>query len=332
MRFAPFLRRSACLALAMAALAHAAPLAAQSPAAGPATGPSAAAGPGSAARELRIGVFLDADSLPLLVAEARGLFAKAGANVKLVVFQNPVERDAALQAGAVDGVVSDLLAAALAIQGGFELRVTSLTDGRYGLVSAPASGITNLGQLKGVPVGVSLNTIIQYATETMLAGAGLAPSEIQVVAVPKMPVRLEMLLAGQIKAACLPEPLLSAATARGATLLSASDDRGLGAGVLLFTKQVLDSRLAEVRAFYRAYAAAATAINADNASFRPFLAERANFPAELTASYRFVAYKSPRLPSAADIGKALAWLQAKGLLKAALAPESLLDSRAISGL
>lgn len=292
--------------------------------------PGAAQGLGAAGlRELRVGVFLDSDSIPLLVADARGLFAKEGVNVKLVTFQNPVERDAALQSGAVDGVVSDLLAAALAVQGGFELRVTSLTDGRYGVASAPGSGIANLAQLKGVQVGVSLNTIIQYATETMLSGAGLAPADIQVVAVPKMPVRLELLLAGQIKAACLPEPLLSAARARGATVLAQSDDAGLGAGVILFTKKALDERLADLRAFYRAYAGACALINADNDAFRPFLAEKVNFPADLTSTYRFVKYQAPRLPSEADIGKALAWLTSKGLVKSPIAPAALLDGRAI---
>ena len=291
--------------------------------------PAGTAGAGTGGRELRVGVFLDSDSIPLLVADACGLFAKEGVNVKLVTFQNPVERDAALQAGAVDGVVSDLLATALAVQGGFELRVTSLTDGRYGIASAPGSGISSLAQLKGVQVGVSLNTIIQYATETMLSGAGLAPADIQVLAVPKMPVRLELLLAGQIKAACLPEPLLSAARARGATVLAQSDDAGLGAGVILFTKKALDGRLAEVRAFYRAYAAACALINADNDAFRPFLAEKVNFPADLTAGYRFVKYQAPRLPSEADLAKALAWLSAKGLVKSPIAPAALLDGRAL---
>ena len=322
MRHVAIFRRFASLCMVSAVLL-AAPL---TPAAAQTAG---AAGSAPGGRELRVGVFLDSDSIPLLVADARGLFAKEGVNVKLVTFQNPVERDAALQAGAVDGVVSDLLAAALAVQGGFELRVTSLTDGRYGLASAPGSGITSLAQLKGVPVGVSLNTIIQYATETMIAGAGVAPADIQVVAVPKMPVRLELLLAGQIKAACLPEPLLSAAKARGATVLAQSDDAGLGAGVILFTKKALDERLSDLRAFYRAYSAACALINADNGAFRPFLAEKVNFPADLTASYRFVKYQAPRLPSDADLARALAWLSAKGLVKSPIAPAALLDGRAI---
>jgi NitT/TauT family transport system substrate-binding protein len=302
------------------------------PAASPAAqAASKAAAPLATGRELRVGVFLDSDSLPLLVADAQGLFAKEGVRVSLVPFQNPVERDAALQAGAVDGAVSDLLAAALAVQAGFELRVTSLTDGRYGLVSAPGSGITKLAELKGVEVGTSLNSIVHYATETLLKGAGLAPADIRVIAVPKMPVRLELLLAGQIKAACLPEPLLSAARARGATLLAASDDAGLGAGVILFTKKVLDEAGGEVAAFYRGYEAACAAINADNDGYRPFLAQKANFPAEVAAGYRFVSYKKPRLPTEADIGSALAWLSSKGLLKKALSPSALLDARGLAG-
>ncbi len=283
-------------------------------------------------RELKVGVFLDSDSLPLLVAEAQGLFAKEGVKVSLLAFQNPVERDAALQAGAVDGVVSDLLAAALAVQAGFEVRVTSLTDGRYGIVSAPGSGIGSLQALKGIPVAISMNSIINYATEVMLGAAGLAPGEIQEVAVAKMPVRLEMLLAGQVKAACLPEPLLSAAVARGARLLGASDDTGLGAGVLVFTKKALDEALPQIQAFYRAYSAAAAAINANNDAYRPFLAQRLAFPADLTGGYRFVRYQKARLPQAADLAKALDWLGSKGLLKGSLGPERLLDPRALAGL
>lgn len=322
MKLSPRYRRAARLAAAALILCVCLPLGAQTPS-------SSAAGAGS---RLKIGVFLDSDSLPILVADAKGLFAKEGVQVSIVTFQNPIERDAALQAGAVDGVVSDLLAAALAAQSGFPLRITSLTDGRYGIVAAPNSGIGTLRQLAGQPIGVSLNTVIQYATETLLSQAGLAASQMNLVAVPKMPVRLELVMSGQIKAACLPEPLLSAARERGAAVLAASDDTGLGAGVLLFTKSSLDGRLNDIKAFYRAYAAACAMINADNDAFRPFLAERLNFPANLTSSYRFVRYAPPRLPKDGDIAAVIAWLKGKGLLKIDVDPKSLVDARAIAGL
>lgn len=292
-----------------------------------------AASPAAAApAALKVGVLPDADSLPLLVADAEGRFAKEGLAVELVPFKTAIERDAALQSGAVDGVVSDLLAAALATQGGFEVRVTSLTDGRYGVVTAPGSGLEKASQLSGVEVGISTNTIIQYAVDSLLSKAGLPPAEIKGLAVPKIPVRMELLLTGQLKAACLPEPLLTAAQVRGARLVAASDDAGLRAGVLLFSRKAVDSRQAELKAFYRAYASAAAAINADQAKYRPFLVEKAGFPEEVREAYRFVRYERPRLPTEADVKAVLSWMAAKGLLKADIAPAALLDGRALSGL
>ncbi|HOX33335.1 MAG TPA: MetQ/NlpA family ABC transporter substrate-binding protein [Spirochaetales bacterium] len=292
-----------------------------------AAAPLAAAPAG--ARELRIAVLPDADSLPLLVAEAEGLFAAEGVAVRLLPFKAAVERDAALQSGAVDGAVADLLAAALAAQAGFQLRVASLTDGRYGIVAAPGSGISKPADLAGVPIGISTNTVIQYAVDSLLSRAGLPASSIQGLAVPNIQLRMELLLSGKLKAACLPEPLLTVAKAKGAVLVAASDDAGLGAGVLMFPASVLDSRLAEVAAFYRAYAKAAERINADTARYRPFLVEKAGFPAEARESFAFVRYAKPRLPSERDLASALDWMRAKGILTRDLDPASLLDARAI---
>ena len=54
-----------------------------------------------------------------------------------------------------------------------------------------------------------------------------------------MPVRLEMLLAGQTAAAGMPEPFLTTARVRGARLLASTDDYGLGVGVLVFSRKAL---------------------------------------------------------------------------------------------
>jgi NitT/TauT family transport system substrate-binding protein len=277
-----------------------------------------------------VGILPDVDSLPLMVAAAEGRFAAEGVEVSLVPFKSALERDAALQSGAIDGAVADLLAAALQVQAGFDTRVASLTDGRYGIVAAPGSGIASSKDLAGVPIGISTNTIIQYATESLLAGAGLPAASISVTAVPKIQIRMELLLSGQLKAACLPEPFLTVARAKGARMIAASDDAGLRAGVLLFSGKVLDARLAEVSAFYRAYWKAASAINANADSYRPFLVDKAGFPEEARTAFRFVRYEAPRLPTEADVAAVLAWMRAKGILSAAIAPSSLLDGRAIA--
>ncbi|MDR0909065.1 MAG: ABC transporter substrate-binding protein [Spirochaetaceae bacterium] len=297
--------------------------------------PSAAsAGPASQAvskEPLRIGIMPDADSLPFMLARDENYFTEAGIPVELVLFTSPTERDAAVQAGKIDGVISDILAAAFLAAGGFDTKITSYTDGRYGIVVSPASGIANLAGLKARKIGLSTNTIIQYTVDAQLSTAGVKASEYTPVAVAQMPLRLQMVLEGQLDAASLPEPLLTAASSQGAKLLSTTDTSGIDAGVMLFSKKVLDSRLADVRAFYAAYYKAAQEINANPDKYRNYLVEKAKFPETVKEAYHFVTYRRPGLPEDAQIEMALAWLHEKGLLSVELKPADLVDDRAIIG-
>jgi NitT/TauT family transport system substrate-binding protein len=145
-----------------------------------------------------------------------------------------------------------------------------------------------------------------------------------------MPLRLEMVLTGQIDAVGLPEPLLTAAVERGGILMATTDTTGIDAGVLLFSKRVLDSRLAEVTRFYRAYYRAAQGINANPRVYRDYLVEKAAFPPEVRNAYRIVTYRKPVLPAPAQIDRALAWLKSRKLLEANLRAEDLVDRRIIA--
>jgi NitT/TauT family transport system substrate-binding protein len=177
---------------------------------------------------------------------------------------------------------------------------------------------------------MSTNTIIQYAVDAIAGAAGLSQDDYQTVAVPKMPVRMEMLLAGQIDAAGLPEPLLTAAVARGAVLVGTTDEFGIDAAVMLFSKAALDSRLDDVKRLYKAYAAATEKIEVAPDSYRTYLVEKASFPEEVRNAYRFVRYRKPALPPTEQLEAALAWMDARGLLSKKLAPSDLVDGRAVS--
>jgi NitT/TauT family transport system substrate-binding protein len=272
----------------------------------------------------------DVNSLPFMVARDEGFFEQAGVAVELIMFSNPQERDAAIQAGRLDGAVSDLLAAVFFAAGGFDTRVTSLTDGRYGIVASPGSQITTLQDLRGKRIGLSANSIIQYIVDAQMEAAGVPMTEYEAVAVPRMPLRLEMVLEGRIEGASLPEPLLTAAVSRGARLLSTTDATGIDAGILLFSRRILDTRLETVKAFYRAYYQAARKINADPGAYRDYLVEKAVFPAAVRDTYRFITYREPALPDASQIERVLGWLKARQLLKANLTFEDLVDGRAVS--
>jgi NitT/TauT family transport system substrate-binding protein len=291
--------------------------------------PQAETGPGEDAYTLRVGIMPDADSLPFLVARDEGLFEKEGIQVELIVFSNPQERDAALQAERLDGSISDLLAAAFFAAGGFNAKITSLTDGRYGIVASPQSGIKSLGELRHKRIGLSTNTIIQYTVDAQLEAAGVSMTEYEAVSIPRMPLRLEMLLGGQIEGASLPEPLLTAAVGQGAVLLSTTDTTGVDAGILLFSKKILDTRPETLRTFYRTYWAAARKINANPEAYRDFLVEKAGFPREVRNAYRFVSYRKPALPEVSQIERALDWLINRKLLETNLNARDLTDPRAI---
>lgn len=276
---------------------------------------------------LRFAVLPDADSLPFLVADAEGDFVKEGVAVELVAFKNPQERDAAFQAGQVDGAISDVLAAAFAVAGGFPVRITSVTDGRYGIAAAPGSWRLSARDLAGSRIGLSTNTIIQYFVDTRLKAAGVTRGGYTALAVPKMPVRLEMLLTGQLDAAGLPEPLLSVAAARGAIVVETSEEAGTDVGVVLFAASFLDARSRDVIRFYKAYDAARKRINADPDAYRGFLVEKAAFPEETRNSYSFVKYRPPVLPSQDQVDAVLAWMREGGLLSRDVTAREMLDDR-----
>ncbi len=281
---------------------------------------------------LRLGVFADADSLPFLLAERDKLFTQEGVNVELLRFQSAVERDSAFQAGALDGMISDILAAMLSVQGGFPVKITSLTDGRYGIAVAPGSDLKTLADLAGKPIASSRNSVIHYMIDRLMTEAGVPEDKVLISPVPKMPIRLEMLLSGMTSGAGLPEPFLTNASTRGAKVLAATDDYGMGLGVLLFSEKSLKEKLPLIEKLYKAYWKAAQKINTTPDSYRQLLVDSAGFSKDAAEAYRFVVYQRPRLPRPEDIESASAWLVTKGLIPKPIAPQSLTDSRPIQGL
>lgn len=183
---------------------------------------------------LKIGLLPNEEVLPFYVAIEEGLYQKHGVDVEVVHFQSAAERDAALQAGAVDGVEGDLLAVAMIRQGGTPVKAVSLAmgatpqEGRFALLAAPGT-ITDAEELNGKRLAISKNTIIEYTADQMLLLQGIDPKEVQKVNIAKMPLRAEMLLQKQVDAAVLPDPLAAYAELKGAKVLI--DDTKLGVNI-----------------------------------------------------------------------------------------------------
>lgn len=195
----------------------------------PATGAveSAGADERPAHRPLTIGLMPAVDSIPLIVAEAEGFFSDEGLDVTLEVFRDQLYREAALQANAIDGTVSDLVNAIRSWANGADYRVISSTQGVFSVVTSAQSGIRSLAEWPADPAtvrtGLLEDSIINYAARRMLAAAGADPTRIRIIPTLQIPVRMEMLVAGELDAAVLPEPVTRMATAAGATEIVSTD-------------------------------------------------------------------------------------------------------------
>jgi len=280
-----------------------------------------------------IGTLPTEDMLPLWVAEQEGLFAVYGLDsVEIVIFQAAQERDAAFVAGEIDAFMGDIIAAAQLEAGGTPVTIATVmlgsnpAEGRFGIVAAPDSGYTDIVALAGVPVGASANTIQEYVLDGLMRQAGVPADDVVVEAVPKVPVRYELLMQGQLKAAALPEPLLSLAEFEGATLL-ADDTTGenLSQTVLVFSDEYLSEigGVDTMAALLKVWDAGVEIVNADPDAWRGLLVEQGRLPEPIKDTYRINAYPTAQIPTVEQVNAVLDWMRNKGTLQSELTFEDL---------
>ena len=261
---------------------------------------------------LTVGIMPDLDSIPFLVAQEQGYF---GDNIKIQIYQSAMDPDSALYSGNLDGSISDALAVCLAQEGDFPVYATSRTYGRYGIVAGSDSGITAAKMLEGKEIGLSLNTIIEYVTDSMVSADGGDPAQLKKNSVPKIPSRLELLKNNQIDAVAMPEPYVTAAGKEGEIIVNTSDKLGINPGIMLFTKTALDKKNDEIKAFYAAYDKAVEYINTHDAKeFMPAVIKTAGLP-ETALEVTLPQYEKYALPEKEQVLNAMNWLLDKGLLK-----------------
>ncbi|MFH1137123.1 MAG: ABC transporter substrate-binding protein [Pseudomonadota bacterium] len=273
---------------------------------------------------IRLGILPVVDVLPLLAAEEEGLFAEQGIKLELVSFQSALERDAALQADRLDGYFGDLLNTLLLIGSGRKLGIVTQayhTNPRrrmFGLAVSEKSGITDLAGMKGKKTAISRATVIEYVLDSILAAEGFDADYVVKEEIKKIPIRLQMLLANQVDAALLPEPLLSLAELKGAKVVA--DDR---LADMTLTVIALDRSLREktpdvTARFAAAYKEAVRRINAAPDKYLGLLVAKTSFPKPLEKTYEMPIFPAWSQPSARDVDHVQDWLARNGIIKARL--------------
>jgi NitT/TauT family transport system substrate-binding protein len=270
---------------------------------------------------LKIAVLPIIDTLPMYVAQQEGLFAKHGVKVEFVPVASAPERDQLLAAGGADGTINETLAVMLFNKDKVQMQVVRYAlrptegHGHFFILASAKSGIKSVEQLKGVEIGVSQGTVIEYVTDRLLQAAGFTADDIKTIAVPKIPDRMALLASGELSAGVMPDPLASLVISQGGVVVT--DDSKYpeyGFSVISFRKAVLDANPQAVKGFLAAIEEATTLLNADPAKYKNVLSEQKLVPQPLIESYQPPIFPSAGVPSENEWKDALSWLKEKGVL------------------
>jgi NitT/TauT family transport system substrate-binding protein len=270
---------------------------------------------------LKIAVIPVIDTLPMFVAQVEGLFNENNVKVELIPVASAPERDQILQAGKADGTLNETLAVMFFNKEKIQMQavryglMAEQGSGHFFILASDKSGITDVNGLKGIEIGVSQGTIIDYVTTRLLESQGFSATDIKTISVPKIPDRMSLLASGNLKAAVMPDPFASLAVQQGARIiLDDTSNPKLGASVISFRKEVIDANPQVIKGFLTAIEAAITMINNDPSKYSNLLTENKIVPQPLIGKYVIPKFPTKGVPSQAEWNDVLAWAKSKNLL------------------
>ncbi|NMC12687.1 MAG: ABC transporter substrate-binding protein [Chloroflexi bacterium] len=280
--------------------------------------------PDAAAEEpitLKIAVLPILDALPMYVADPEGVFAAHKINVSFIAAASAAERDQIIAAGQADGMINELVSTVLYNKDQVQVqvvrfaRVATEQYPQYYILASQKSGITDPAGFKGVAIGISQGTVIEYVTERLLQAEGLTSDDIKTIAVPKIPDRMALLSSGEVQGATMPDPLSLLALQQGAILvLDDTRHPEYSYSTIAFRKEIIDKYPDGIRNFLLAIEEATAKINADQSKWANLLTEKKLVPESLAGDYQLPTFPAAGVPSEEQWNDVIAWAKEKGLL------------------
>jgi len=264
--------------------------------------------------QLTIGVMGSVDAVPLAIAQEKGIFKSNGVKVKVEIFKAAKDRDAALEAGLLDGVICDEIAIAIYQNAGLDMRISGITDGMFTLVAGKDTGINSVADFAGKKVAISENTVIEYTLDKLAKEAGIS-GQIEKVIVPPMPARMEMLSSGQVDGALLPNPFSDAAILSGSKEIATIDSTGQYISVIAFSAKALKDKAVPIEQFFKAYDESADYINTTPVSeYEDIIISFVGYPEAMKGNIVLPFFRSNALPPKSDVEEVFQWAKDKGLI------------------
>lgn len=269
--------------------------------------------------KLKIGLMPAVDTAPIFLAKDMGYFKDLNIEVEIVLFTNAQDRQSALQTGAVDGAMTDLVALATNRSGGFDLKATTLTDGMFVMLSNP--GAVDQEDLK---VGLMEISVSNFLVDHWLSDT----YNLEKIYINAIPARLEAVVSGQLDMGFFPEPLGSVGEMQGLEKLIFEPYKGFTPDIMAFTQTAIDEKEAALKAFHEGYNKAVDAIGEDEQLARETLVKNIPNISEVVKDLMTLpTYHRTRLPDEDYLEEIIEWTGNVVGEKLDVLPLDMIDSR-----
>ena len=281
---------------------------------------------------IRFGTLPVLQALPLFVAAEKGFFKEYGLKVDLIRFNSAMEKDMALSAGQISGYFGDIMTPMVLNANKTPAKMvatifdTPKTQRMFAVIASPKHSNMSISALAGEGIAISSNTIMEYLTTRLLKTKFIPADRVKMIEIKNIPIRLQMLLSGQIPAAILPEPLATLAEQKGGKVVI--DDAGAdsSATVLVFHEQFLEGypRNVELLAndaplsvsnFLAAVEKASQYINKHHDEIRSIMNRECRIPDTLQKTFPIPEFRKLTLPDYNQVMDVYRWLRGKNIIK-----------------
>lgn len=269
-------------------------------------------------QSLTLGMMPTLDGLPFHIAKAQGIYDSLGLDLTILHFNSANDRDAAFQAGQLDGMITDYPSIVIlqAIHH-IDLGIILKNNGYFCFIVSRDSGINQLQELKDRNIAVSRNTIIEYATDQLLTKAEISHTEINKPEIAQLPLRLQMLQYDQIDASFLPDPAASIAmNARHRSLIS-TQELGIDFTTTAFSRKAINEKRREIELLITGYNLGIDYIKMHPQKEWKQVLMKIGVPENLTGLIALPVYRKAERPSADALHKTVAWLKANNRISSA---------------
>ena len=248
-------------------------------------------------QSLKIGVMPAVDSLPIFVADQMGIFKELGLEIEVEIYMNAMDRQSALQSGELDGAMTDVIALVNNVQNGFDIKVTTSTDGIFPLLHKKDALDKEI-----LKAGMMEVSVTNYLSDEFLKGKAFSKEYIT-----DLPARLEMVGNGTLDVAVIPEPMASMGALNGLekTLVTFHDE--FSPEIMVFNQTAIDKKTQSLQLFHEGYNLALAKIKEDPKTARELLVATLKLKPEITDSFVLPEYHEVRVPSEDYLNKIIKW-------------------------